>query len=447
MENTESSSLLESIPVGRLMRRYALPCVISLTVAALYKTVVFPMTVVALAIAVMIGDGACAFVSLSLGRRDVERAHRSIGNAVVLSIVSSLVLTALYLILAEPILTAFGGGVNERTMEYSREYFFWITLGMPFYIFGQAMNPIIRSDGSPTFAMVSTLAGAVANIILDPIFIFGFRLGMAGAAIATVIGQILTAVLAIRYFTKTKAVKLERSSFKLDFALIREFLALGICSFLAQISLVAAMAAIQNMVKKYGALDPVFGAEELAQIPMPVLGVVMKVFQIIISIVIGMAAGCIPIVGYNVGARRFDRARELLTRLMLGELAVGIVALVIFEIFPRELTAIFGSANESIHYAEFAVKSFRTYLCMLPLATVNKAAFIFLQSLGKAKLSTFLSMPRELVLGVGLALLLPLGFGLDGVLYSMPTADLLTFIASAVIIATTYRSFNRELKS
>lgn len=449
------------------MRKYAVPCVISLLVAALYNivdqifianasylgsygnaanTVVFPLTVVALAIAVMIGDGCCAFVSISLGAKETEKAHRSVGNAIVLSIAASILLTAVYLIFMNSILTAFGGTVNDETFRHSQEYFFYISLGIPFYMFGQAMNPIIRSDGSPKFAMISTLFGAVLNIILDPIFIFAFHWGMMGAAVATVIGQIATAALSVWYLFHMKAVHLQKSSFHLDGSVIRRFLALGVCSFLAQISLVAAMAAINNMIYHYGAEHPIFRQEAYAQIPMAVVGIVMKFFQIVISIVIGIAAGCIPIVGYNVGAKRADRSRELLTKLLIAEAIVGIVSLLIVEFLPMQLIGLFGAANEHQYYTDFAVKAFRIYLCMLPLACVNKAAFIFLQSLGKPVESTMLSMLREVVLGVGLALLLPVFFGLDGVLYSMPLADILTFIVSLIIIIQTYRNFNRQIR-
>ena len=381
----KSNVFLETESVGKLMGRYAVPCIISLVVAALYNivdqifianaeylgsygnaanTVVFPLTVVALAVAVLIGDGCCAFVSLCLGRGEKQKAHRSIGNAVLLCVVAGILLTAIYLLLQDPILTLFGGRVNEETFRYSREYFFYITLGIPFYVFGQAMNPIIRSDGSPGFAMVSTLAGAVVNVILDPVFIFGFHWGMMGAAVATVAGQILTAALAVWYLCHMKAVRLERDSFRLAGGLIRKFLPLGVCSLLSQLSLVAAMAAINNMIRKYGAMDPV-----------------------------------------------------------LSEAAVGAVATVIAECLPLQLISIFGAANESVYYTEFAVRAFRVYLCMMTLACVNKGTFIFLQSLGKAAASTFLSMVREVVFGVGFALLLPVFFGLDGVLYSMPVSD------------------------
>ena len=385
----KSNAFLETEPVGRLMGKYAVPCIISLLVAALYNivdqifianadylgsygnaanTVVFPLTIVALAIAVLIGDGCCAWVSICLGANEKENAHRSIGSAVVLCIVSSLALTVVYLGFADPILSMFGGRVNEETFRYSQEYFFYITLGVPFYMFGQAMNPIIRSDGSPRFAMVSTLAGALVNIILDPIFIFGFSWGMMGAAVATVLGQILTAAVSVWYLFHMKAVRLQKNSFVLRLSLMRHFLPLGVCSLLSQISLVAAMAAINNMLRQYGAADPIFRQEQYAQIPMAVVGIVMKFFQIVISIAIGMAAGCIPVMGYNVGAGRNDRA--------------------------------------------------------------------------KALSSTLLSMIREVVFGVGFALLLPVFFGLDGVLYSMPVSDLLTFLISVFLIRRTLRELS-----
>ena len=461
----KTNSFLETESIGTLMCKYAIPCVISLLVAALYNivdqifianasylgsygnaanTVVFPLTVVALSIAVMIGDGACAFVSLSLGANKLDDAHRSIGNAIVICIGSSLVLTAIYLIFQDAILTMFGGRVNAETFAQAKEYFLWITIGVPFYMFGQALNPIIRSDGSPKFAMASTLAGAAVNIVLDPLFIYVFHWGMMGAALATILGQILTAALAVWYLFHLKAVKMHRTSFRLSFRLTRRFLALGVCSFLAQISLVAAMAAINNMIQKYGMRDEIFGQAQYAQIPMAVVGIVMKFFQIVISISIGTAAGCIPIVGYNIGAKRNDRALALFKRLLICEFLVGAIALVIVEFFPRALISIFGAANESPYYTSFAVRAFRIYLCLMPLACVNKATFIYLQSLGKAMLSPLLSMVREVVFGVGFALLLPLFFGLDGVLYSMPVSDALTFVISAIAIVSTVRILKAE---
>ena len=396
---------------------------------------------IALAIAVMIGDGCCAFVSLSLGKEETKTAKKSVGNSVVLMIVSSLVLMVIYLVFSDAIIAMFGGTVNAETFHHSKEYFFYISLGIPFYMFGQAMNPVIRADGSPKFAMISTLAGAVINIILDPIFIFAFKWGMMGAAVATVIGQIATALLAIWYLVNMKLVKPSNGDFKLEADIIRRTLILGITSFLSQISLVAAMAAINNMIRKYGAMDEIFGQEQYAQIPMAVVGIVMKFFQIVISIVVGMAAGCIPVVGYNMGAGLKDRVKKLFTTLLIAEASVGLVALIIVEVFPQGLIGIFGAANESSYYTDFAIKAFRIYLCMMVFACVNKACFIFLQAMGKALESTILSMVREIVFGVGFALLLPLKFGLDGVLYSMPLSDILTFLIAVFLICQT----NKEL--
>lgn len=234
MNELNENTFLERESLGKLMKLYAIPCIISLLVAALYNivdqifianadylgsfgnaanTVVFPLTVIALAVAVMIGDGCCAFVSLCLGAKNKDSAHKSIGNSILLIIICSLIITIIYFVFQNDILTAFGGHINEETFYHSQKYMIYITIGIPFYMFGQAMNPIIRSDGSPQFAMMATVGGALVNIILDTIFIFIFRWGMMGAAIATVLGQILTAILSIWYLYHLKSVKLKRASF------------------------------------------------------------------------------------------------------------------------------------------------------------------------------------------------------------------------------------------
>ena len=461
----QSNQFLGTEPIGKLMRKYAIPCIISLLVGALYNivdqifianasylgsygnaanTVVFPLTVVALAIAVMIGDGCCAFVSICLGKGEKDTAKRSVGNAVIMIISTSLLLTIIYLVFQEQIIAMFGGTVNEETFYYSKEYFLYISLGIPFYMFGQAMNPVIRADGNPKFAMASTLAGAVANIILDPVFIFVFKWGMMGAAVATVFGQIITAILAVWYIFHMKTIKPSLEDLKINQKICGRTLLLGITSFLSQISLVAAMAAINNMLRKYGALDEIFGQPQYAQIPMAVVGIVMKFFQIVISIVVGMAAGCIPVVGYNIGAGNRSRVKDLFTKLLIGEALVGAVALILVEIFPKQLISVFGASNESSYYTAFALKAFRIYLCMIIMACVNKACFIFLQAMGKAAESTVLSMIREVVFGVGFAIVLPVFWGLDGVLFSMPVSDILTFIITVIRVARTYKELNNR---
>ena len=458
MENTNSYLVTDKLT--SLMCKYSIPCVISLLVAALYNivdqifianasylgaygnaanTVVYPLTIVALAFAVMIGDGCCSYVSISLGAKDTQKASNSIGSAIISIVGISIIIMLVYLALSDQIITVFGGRVNDQTFLLSKEYFFYITLGIPFYMFGQGMNPIIRSDGSPRFAMFATLTGAITNIILDPIFIYIFMWGMKGAAIATVLGQIVTAILSIYYLTNMNAVKLSNKDFGLYPSILKKYLSLGITSFLSQISLVFSMAAVNNMVSTYSAIDPIFSQSAYTHIPMAVIGIVMKFFQIVISISVGTAAGCIPIVGYNIGAKRKDRARALFSYLLFVEALVGFIALLIVGFFPVQLINIFGAANESQYYTDFAIKAFRIYLCLLPLSTVNKSTFIYLQSLGKALESTVISLIREVVLGVGLTLLLPRFFGLTGILYSFPSAEIITFVVAFIIIVHTYK--------
>ena len=288
--------------------------------------------------------------------------------------------------------------------------------------------------------MFSTLIGASINIVLDPLFIFGFHWGMMGAALATILGQIFTAFMSFRYiFKKMKAVNFSRSNLHYNTKLMKRYLPLGMCSFLSQISLVISVASVNTMIKKYGALDPVFGQPEFSQIPMAVIGIVMKFFQIVISIVVGLSASCTPITGFNIGAGHFGRVKNLFTKLLISETIIGVVAFLIVEIFPANIAALFGASGESVYYAEFTVKCFRVYLCLIIFACINKAAFIFIQGMGKAWTSAGLSMTREIIFGAGLTIIMPIFMGLDGVLWSMPASDGLTFIISAVVIAKIYK--------
>ncbi len=468
MDENQSEELdLGTAPIGKMMRSYALPCIISLLVAALYNIVdqifigwgvgaegngatniVYPLTVMALAVATMIGDGACSHVSICLGARDKENAHRTVGNAIVLAILAGLALMLIYLIFRGPLLRLFGAtdNVSVLTKTYANRYFSWIALGVPFYVFGQAMNPIIRSDGSPKIAMAATLAGAAANIVLDPFAIFVLKWDVRGAAIATVAGQVLTALISVLYLLRMKQIHLSRTSFGLWGKLMKKFIPLGFTSFLSQFSIVLSMAAMNNMVAKYGALSA-FGEGGTSDTPMAVLGIVMKFYQIMISVVIGMAAGCIPVVGFNLGAGKTERCRELMRRLLTYEFIVGCVALLAFECFPRQLINLFGTGNSETYY-RFAKLAFRIYLSAVPLDCICKASFIFLQSLGKPVQSTLLSFLREVVLSIPLALILPWLVsliageqnGIYGLLASMPAAVVTAFLVAVGVDFHTYRS-------
>ena len=467
--NQNANIFLEREPVGKLMLRYAIPLIVSLLVAALYNivdqifianadylgsngnaanNVVFPMTVIALAFTLMIGDGACAFVSMSLGAREAKQAGDTVGSAALLSSTCGIIIAIVYYIFREELVTFFGGRVNDETYRLALEYFTYIIPGIPFYVFGQAMNPVISADGSPNYVMFSTLMGAGINIVLDPLFIFVFRWGMMGAALATILGQIFTAFMSLLYISsRMKAINFSRANLSYNPKLMKRYLPLGMCSFLSQISLVISVASVNIMIRKYGALDPVFSRPEYSQIPMAVIGIVMKFFQIVISIVVGLSASCTPITGFNMGAERYDRVKKLFTLLLTCEAIIGAVAFVIIEIFPADIAKLFGASGESVYYTDFTVKCFRTYLCLIVLACVNKAAFIFIQAMGKPWTSTMLSMIREVIFGAGLVILLPIFMGLDGVLLSMPVSDALTFIVSVIVIALIYRELNKNFRS
>lgn len=450
----KSTEYLAEEKIGTLMLKFSVPCIMSLMVSSLYNivdqifigrgvgylgngatNVVFPVTIIALALALLIGDACAAFLSLSLGKGDVESAHKSVGNAVLLSVGVSILLVGLFLVGQETILQAFGA--TENNIEYAREYFFIIVLGIPFYVFTNAMNSIIRADGSPAFAMFSTLAGCIINVIFDPITIFVLHWGMRGAAIATVAGQAVTAVLAAGYLFHTKSFKLKKSSFTLSPKLMGAYLPLGISSFLTQISIVVIMSVMNNTLVHYGAQSE-YGAD----IPMTVVGIVMKVFQIVIALVIGIAAGSQPIVGYNYGAGHKHRVKEIYSTMLKAELAVGILSMAAFELFPRQIIGIFGSESEL--YNQFAVLAFRIYLGTIVLCCVQKSTSVFLQALGCPVMSLSLSLLRDFIISVPAILILPLFGGVEAVLWSAPIADGVSIVVTAAMMCHVWKHQLKE---
>lgn len=466
MAEAKANDFLEKERLGKLMMKYCVPCIIALLVATLYNivdqlfianasylrsygvaasSVVFPLTVIALGLAMLIGDGCCAFVSISLGAKENDTARRSIGTSVVTLVAMGIVLMVVYLVFQEPILTLFGGRVNEETFRLSKEYFFWIALGIPFYMFSQAMNPIVRSDGSPRFAMAALVIGALINVVLDPIFIFACKWGMTGAAVATILGQIVSALMFAGYLFKMKAVKLDRDSFKLRFSLLKKIAPLGMASLLTQISIALSMAVVLSMLEKYGAQDPVFGQEAFAHIPTAVFGIVIKLYQVMISIAIGLATGSIPIAGYNVGAKRNDRVLRLMRLLLLAEAVVGLIGTIVFLVFPEQITYMFGGRNEGPEYIEFSVRYIRIFMCMSILSCINKGVAIYQQAIGNAKTATSLSLLREIVFGISMPFILPIFMGLNGILYFMPVSDIVTFVVSAFVVAHTAKVLGRAV--
>lgn len=458
MEQNANRYLGEA-PIGSLMLKFSIPCILSLLVSALYNivdqifigwgvgylgngatNVVFPITVIALAIALMIGDGCAAFLSICQGKNDGEAAHKSVGNAVLLLVICSIVLSVIFFLCRDTILFAFGA--TENNYDYAVDYFNVIVLGIPFYIFTNGINSIIRADGSPKFAMVSTLIGCIMNVILDPIAIFVLHWGVTGAAIATIAGQIVSAILGVYYLFHTKSFRLKKESFVLHRSVLRRVLPLGISSFLTQVAIVIIMGVMNTTLVKYGAISK-YGPD----IPMTVVGIVMKVFQIVISLIVGIAAGCQPIVGFNYGAGNMHRVKQIYKTMCLAIFVIGIISTIAFECFPVQIISLFGSEGEL--YNEFAALSFRIYLSTILLCCLQKATSIFLQSLGKPLLSMIVSLLRDFVLIVPLVLAMPFLFqpAVVGPLFAAPIADIIACIITAIMMVSVLRKISQSQKA
>ena len=430
--------------IGKLIRKFAIPCIISLLVNSLYNivdqifigwgvgylgngatNVVFPLTMVCLAFALMFGDGGAAYLSLKLGEKKQKEAAKGVGNAITISVVVSILICVGYLIFLPQLLNLFGCTDNLR--EYALSYGGIIVLGLPFMMIGSTLNSIIRADGNPKYAMTSMVAGAILNVILDPIFIFPLNMGVEGAAIATVISQIVTFLMNIFYIKKFKSVKIGKEELKPQFLVVRKVSALGISSFITQMSIVLVIAFENNLLGKYGA-ESKYGAD----IPITVLGIVMKISQILNSIIIGIAAGSQPILGYNYGAGKYDRVKKTLKYVLGLSVIISTIAFILFQTIPDKLISIFGSGNEL--YMEFACIAFRTYLMLVICNGVQIPSGIFFQAIGKSAKSAILSLSRQILFLIPAMVTFGSLFGLIGVLYAGPFADGLAFIISGILI-------------
>ena len=442
---------LGTAKVSRLIRRFSVPCVISMVVAALYNIVdqifigwsaagaygnaatniVYPFTVLALGLALLVGDGAAAGFSISLGMGDKERANRFVGNGLSILVMLALLLTLLGFACRPQILGLFGGDPAEaECYRYATEYFTIICTGLPFYMIGQGLNGTIRADGSPRYAMACTLAGAVANLVLDPLFIFVFGMGVKGAAIATVIGQVLTFGMSVLYLTKAKAFNIQRSALVPEAHTAVKIVTVGMASLIVQLSIVVIIAVNNNLLTRYGyetyaSTGVTFGAV----IPLAVVGIVMKVFGIVVSIVIGISLGGQPIIGYNIGAGNVQRVKEtilVITRLVL---IVGFIAFLIFELLPDTVISLFGSHNTP-EYMEYARLCIRIFLGGIILTCFIKSAAIILQSMGNSVKSTILALLRDVVVFVPASILLA---SVSGSIVTMLWAAMISDVISAVV--------------
>ena len=440
----QEENILGKEKISKLIKKFSIPCIISLLVNSLYNivdqifigqgvgylgngatNVVFPLVMIGLAFSLMFGDGASAYLSLKLGEKKKDEAKIGIGNGVTLCVITSVIFCAITLIFLPVFLKIFG--CTDNLKDYAMTYGRIIAIGFPFSMIGTTLNSIIRADGSPKYSMTSMLAGAILNTILDPIFIFVFHEGVAGAAIATVISQILTFVLNVAYIKRFKSIKLDRDSIKLRPNVCKKVSALGISSFITQMSIVCVMTAENNLLGKAGA-ESKFGAE----IPITVLGIVMKISQILNSIIIGIAAGSQPIFGYNYGAKKYDRVKQALKIVLGSSLVISTIAFILFQTIPDKLIAIFGSGDEN--YMEFACLAFRTYLFLCIFNGIQIPSGIFFQAIGKSTKSAILSLSRQIVILIPSMIILSHIFGLMGVLYAGPVADGIAFILAAILL-------------
>ena len=440
--------------IKTLMKKFSIPCIISLVVNALYNIVdqiyigwgvgylgngatniIFPITVVALAFALMLGDGTSAYLSLKLGEKKKDEAKKGVCNGIISSVIVSLLLCIICLIFLPKLIYLFG--CTKALKKFALEYGYVIALGLPFVMIGTTLNSIIRADGSPKYAMTSMVTGAILNIILDPIFIFVFHMQVKGAAIATVISQIVTFIMNIAYLRKFKSITLTKKDYKFNLNITKNIAMLGISSFITQMSIVIVIAVQNNMLAKYGVYSK-YGTE----IPITVIGIVMKINQILNSIIIGIAAGSQPIIGYNYGASNYKRVKETLKYVIKVSLFVGLVAFILFQTIPEPLISIFGSGNDL--YNEFACLTFRIMLLLTICNSVQIVSGIFFQAIGKSGKSAFLSLSRQILFLIPAMIIMSSIIGVKGVLYAGPIADGLAFIISVILLITENKNLNKK---
>ena len=447
-------NILGNEKIGKLIRKFSIPCILSLLVNSLYNIVdqifigqrvgylgngatniIFPIVIVCLAIALMFGDGSSAFLSLKLGQKKNDEAGKGVGNGITLSIFISAILCVLGTVFLPQIIKVFG--CTPELEPYALTYGYIIVKGIPFMIVGTTLNSIIRADGSPKYAMFTMVFGAVINIILDYILMYPYNMGVQGAAIATITSQIITALLNIAYIRKFKSIKFNKGSLKLNFKICREINALGISSFITEMSFVVLMAFENNLLSKYGAQSE-FGAE----IPITVLGIVMKISQILNSIIIGIAAGSQPIVGFNYGAQNFERVKKTLKYVLSISVLISTVAFVLFQLIPEKLIAVFGSEGEE--YVKFACMSFRIYLMLCIFNGVQIPSGIFFQAIGKSIKSVILSLSRQIALLIPAMIILGKLYGIHGILYAGPVADAISFFIAVILLIQEIKSLGKK---
>ena len=439
--------------VSKLMFKFAVPSIIGMLVSALYNIVdqlfigqavgtygnaatniAFPFSTACMAVALLLGIGGASCFNLTMGRGDTKRAGFFAGNSISMLIISGTVIALITLLFLTPLLKLFGS--PDDVLPYAQEYVRVTAIGFPFLILTTGGGHIIRADGSPQMTMACNLTGAVINTALDALFVMVFRWGMAGAAAATVIGQFVSAVMVILYVRKFKTVNLEKIHFKPDFTVIKRISSIGMASCFNQLAIAVVQIVLNNSLSHYGGLSE-YGSSE----PIACAGIVMKVNMIVFSIVIGLAQGTQPIESFNYGARQYDRVKKAYRLAVITGAGISVAAFIMFQIFPRQILSVFGKGSET--YFTFGVRFFRIFLFFTWINCLQPITSTFFTSIGKPVKGVFLSLTRQILFFIPFLLILPLFFGIDGIIYTGPTADLLSAIVAIVMAGYEFKLMNQ----
>lgn len=442
--------------VTKLMLRFAIPSIIAMIVGAIYNLVdqlfigqavgtlgnaatniAFPFSTACLSLSLLFGIGGASCFNLTLGRGDKEKAPYFVGNAICMLVACGTIICLISQIFMRPLLLLFGS--PEEVLPYATEYVRITAIGFPFLMLVIGGGHLIRADGSPKMTMICSIIGAVINTVLDALFVLVFRWGMMGAALATIIGQIISAIVVIRYLMHYKTVPLKKEHFKLDSEYLGMIMAIGMASFFNQVAMLIVQVIMNHLFKHYGALS-VYGEA----IPIACVGIVMKVSQLFFSIVIGLGQGTQPIESFNYGAKKYDRVKKAYKAAMIAGATISIFAFGLFQIFPRQILSMFGEGTPE--YYEFGVKCFRWFQFFIWLNFVQPITSTFFTSIGKAIKGVILSLTRQILFLIPLAFILPLFLGIDGVLLAGPSADLLACIMTLSFAAVEIRGMNKEMQ-
>ncbi|WP_338976403.1 MATE family efflux transporter [Fusobacterium nucleatum] len=441
-------------PVGKLLKSLAIPAIIANLVNALYNVVdqifigqgigylgnaatniAFPIITMCLAIGLTLGIGGASNFNLELGKGYPEKSKHTAGTAASTLIIIGIILCISVRIFLEPLMISFGA--TDKILEYSMEYTGITSYGIPFLLFSIGVNPLVRADGNAKYSMIAIVIGAILNTILDPLFMFVYNWGIAGAAWATVISQIISASLLLMYFPRFKSVKFSLNDFMPQLHYLKRIISLGFASFIYQFSNMIVLVTTNNLLKIYGK-NSIYGSD----IPIAVFGIVMKINVIFIAIVLGLVQGAQPIFGFNYGAKNYHRVRETMRLLLKVTFSIATILFIIFQVFPKQIISLFGEGDKL--YFEFAIKYTRIFLAFISLNSIQISIATFFPSIGKAIKGATVSLTKQLIVLFPLLLILPRFFGVEGVIYATPLTNLVAFTVAIIFLINEFKYIPKE---